>query len=61
MALIPEKVHEVMTESIKAMVKATLFGSQVTTNKDQAAGLTLAERDELAAKKDDCLSKNGLG
>lgn len=49
--LIPEKVHEVMTESIKAMVKATLFGSQMTTNKDQARGLTLAEKDELAAKK----------
>ncbi|WML38663.1 EcsC family protein [Neobacillus sp. OS1-2] len=48
---IPEKVHEVMTESIKAMVKATLLGSKVTTNKDQAQGLTLAERDELARKK----------
>ncbi|MFJ5715024.1 EcsC family protein [Neobacillus sp. NPDC093127] len=48
---IPEKVHEVMTESIKAMVKATLFGSQATTIKDQARGLTLAERDELAPRK----------
>ncbi|MFF2446256.1 EcsC family protein [Neobacillus sp. NPDC058068] len=48
---IPEKVHEVMTESIKAMVKATLFGSQATTVKDQARGLTLAERDELARRK----------
>jgi hypothetical protein len=48
---IPEKVHEVMTESIKAMVKATLFGSQATTIKDQARGLTLAERDELALRK----------
>ncbi len=50
-ALIPEKVHEVMTESIKAMVKATLFGSQMTTNKNQARGFTLLERDELAQKK----------
>lgn len=49
--LIPEKVHEVMTESIKGMVKATLFGSQVTTNKDQARGLSLAEKDDLARKK----------
>jgi hypothetical protein len=48
---IPEKVHEVMTESIKAMVKATLFGSQVTTNINQDRGFTLAERDELARKK----------
>jgi hypothetical protein len=49
--LIPEKVHEVMTESIKAMVKTTLFGSQVTTNKNQALGLTLAETDEMVRKK----------
>jgi hypothetical protein len=48
---IPEKVHEVMTESIKGMVKATLFGSKVTTKKDQAKGLTLSERDELVRKK----------
>ncbi|WP_040204460.1 EcsC family protein [Neobacillus jeddahensis] len=48
---IPEKVHEMLTESIKAMVKTTLFGSQATTNKDQARGLTLAERDELARNK----------
>jgi EcsC protein family len=48
---IPEKVHLVMTESIKAMVKTTLFGSQITTNKNQARGSTLIERDELARKK----------
>jgi hypothetical protein len=49
--LIPEKVHEVMTESIKAMVKTTLFGSYVTTIKNQPLGLTLAQTDELARKK----------
>jgi hypothetical protein len=49
--LIPEKVHVVMTESIKAMVKATLFGSKITTNKNQATGFSLQERDELAGKK----------
>ncbi|WP_160724627.1 EcsC family protein [Bacillus sp. USDA818B3_A] len=48
---IPEKVHEMMTESIKAMVKTTLFGSQLTTSKDHAAGLTLEEKDELVRKK----------
>jgi hypothetical protein len=48
---IPEKVHEVMTESIKGMVKATLFGSKVTTKKDQAKGLTLSDRDEMVRKK----------
>ncbi len=57
---IPEKVHEVMTESIKAMVKATLFGSQVTTNMDQARGMTLAERDDLARKKISTFQKTAI-
>ncbi|MFC4797849.1 EcsC family protein [Neobacillus sp. GCM10023253] len=49
--IIPEKVHEVMTDSIKTMVKATLFSSQMTTNRNAAEGLTLEERDELVRKK----------
>jgi hypothetical protein len=49
--VIPEKVHQVVTESIKGMVKATLFGSRVTTKKEQGAGLTLEKRDELARSK----------
>ena len=57
---IPEKVHEMMTESIKAMVKATLFGSQLTTNRDQANGLTLAERDELIRKKISVYQKTAI-
>lgn len=57
---IPEKVHEVMTDSIKAMVKATLFGSEVTTNKDQAWGLSLTERDELARKKISTYQKTAI-
>ncbi|GHH98543.1 EcsC family protein [Neobacillus kokaensis] len=48
---IPDKVHQMMTDSIKAMVKATLFGSQLTTNQNQAQGLSLEERDELVLKK----------
>lgn len=48
---IPEKVHEVMTDSIKTMVKATLFGSQLTTNRQQAEGLSLEERDGVVRKK----------
>ena len=31
--IIPEKVHKVITESIKNMVKATLFGSNITAGK----------------------------
>ncbi|MDR4945860.1 EcsC family protein [Neobacillus cucumis] len=57
---IPEKVHEMMTESIKAMVKATLFGSQLTTSKDQARGLTLAEKDELVQKKISVYQKTAI-
>jgi hypothetical protein len=58
--IIPEKVHEVMTESIKGMVKTTLFGSQVTTNKNQAKGLTLIERDELMLKKTAAYQKTAI-
>ena len=49
--LIPEKVHHVITESIKNMVKATLAGSNFTTRKRQATGLNLYERDELFKEK----------
>jgi hypothetical protein len=49
--LIPEKVHAILTESIKNMVKATLAGSNLTTKKQQGAGKTLAEKDELLQKK----------
>lgn len=49
--LIPEKVHQILTESIKNMVKATLAGSNLTTKKQQGTGLTLASKDELLNKK----------
>lgn len=49
--LIPEKVHRAITEGIKAMVKATLFGSQITTKRHNSPASSLAERDELARKK----------
>lgn len=49
--LIPQKVHQVITESIKNMVKATLAGSNITTKKQQATGLNLYERDELFKEK----------
>ena len=49
--LIPDKIHNVMTESIKSMVKVTLAGSNITTKKQQATGLNLFERDELFKEK----------
>ncbi|MBP2241084.1 uncharacterized protein (DUF697 family) [Cytobacillus eiseniae] len=48
---IPEKAHQVMTESIKNMVKATLVGSNMTTKKNQLAFPSLAEMDEQLMKK----------
>ncbi|MGJ7910263.1 EcsC family protein [Neobacillus sp. LXY-1] len=57
---IPEKVHEVMTESIKGMVKATLFGSNVTTEKSQGQGLTLEQRDEGIRKKISAFQKTAM-
>lgn len=49
--IIPERVHRILTESIKNMVKATLAGSDFTTKKKQGSGLSLAEKDELLQKK----------
>lgn len=49
--MIPEKVHKVLTESIKNMVKATLFGSNITTRKHKKTGMSLEERDELLKQK----------
>ncbi|TFJ92679.1 EcsC family protein [Lentibacillus salicampi] len=49
--IIPEKAHRIITESIKNMVKATLVGSNMTTNKQQSAGLSLFEKDELLKEK----------
>ncbi|MFZ3578840.1 EcsC family protein [Virgibacillus sp. DJP39] len=49
--LIPERVHKVVTESIKNMVKATLFGSNLTTKKIQSEGMSLSERDHLVKEK----------
>jgi nitrate reductase alpha subunit len=58
--IIPEKVHQIMSDSIKVFVKTTLFGSNVTTNKNQAKGLTLAERDELVRQKTAIYQKTAL-
>lgn len=49
--MIPEKAHDIITNSIKNMVKATLFGSDLTTNKKHSVRLTLSERDELLQEK----------
>lgn len=49
--LIPEKVHQVITESIKNMVKMTLVGSNIKMKKRLPLELNLQERDELLQEK----------
>ncbi|WP_033193719.1 EcsC family protein [Amphibacillus jilinensis] len=49
--LIPQKAHDIITDSIKHMVKATLVGSYVTTNKKQPLGDNLYEMDQLFFEK----------
>ncbi|MDT8862014.1 EcsC family protein [Alkalihalobacillus sp. MEB130] len=43
---VPEKVHSVVTASIKNMVHATLVGSEYTTKKQPEVALSLEEREE---------------
>ncbi|MFD1037743.1 EcsC family protein [Virgibacillus byunsanensis] len=50
-SFIPEKAHNIITESIKNMVKATLVGSNITTKKQQPVGVSLYERDETLKEK----------
>ncbi|RDY28361.1 EcsC family protein [Romboutsia weinsteinii] len=49
-AILPDKYHKIMTESIKNMIKVVLFGSKYTTKKPRQ-DLTLRERDLLAEEK----------
>lgn len=46
--LIPEKMHTVVTASIKKMVHATLVGSEYTMKKQPDVAKSLEERDEKA-------------
>ncbi|MFC4402603.1 EcsC family protein [Gracilibacillus xinjiangensis] len=48
---IPEKAHQVVTEAIKQMVKATLAGSNITTSKGKTNGLSLEEKENLVQTK----------
>jgi uncharacterized protein (DUF697 family) len=44
---IPRKVHEVVTASMKHMIKATLIGSEYTTKKSALLSADLRERDAM--------------
>ncbi|WP_078552628.1 EcsC family protein [Bacillus alkalicellulosilyticus] len=49
--LIPEKVHQVVTASIKNMVHATLLGSEYTTKVTVMTDATFAEREEKVKER----------
>lgn len=49
-SFIPERAHQIITDSIKNMVKATLVGSNLTTKKGQDAG-SLEQMDKKLAEK----------
>lgn len=48
---IPEKAHEIMTETIKKMVEATLIGSDYTTKQKDVSMLSIQEREKLVKEK----------
>ncbi|WP_077617149.1 EcsC family protein [Bacillus sinesaloumensis] len=50
-AMIPEKAHTVITESIKKMIQATLVGSEFTTKGNYPNKLTLQAKEKLIDDK----------
>lgn len=55
---IPEKIHTVVTESVKKMVEATMAGSNIITYKKDTSALSLSEKTNW--RKNDCfLSESG--
>lgn len=48
---IPEKAHQIVTDSIKNMVKLTVAGSGFTTKMDYSRNLTLEDRDKKLQEK----------
>ncbi|GIN84099.1 ABC transporter-associated protein EcsC [Heyndrickxia sporothermodurans] len=49
-SVIPEKAHQIITESIKKMVQATLFGSEYLTKPKETQNLTILEKEKLIAE-----------
>ncbi|HET7627524.1 MAG TPA: EcsC family protein [Bacillales bacterium] len=50
-AKIPERVHQVVTESIKSMVQTVLFGSKWTTKRSPVEEMPFEEREALVRNK----------
>ncbi|MDR6785468.1 uncharacterized protein (DUF697 family) [Pedobacter africanus] len=56
---IPDKVHKVITETIKAMVKTVLYGSTYTTSSMPPEDMSILHRDSLVQQKIDNYCKTG--
>lgn len=56
---IPQKVHNAITATIKQMVKAVLFGSEITSSDLPPAEMTLMHREALVKTKIDNYCKTG--
>lgn len=48
---IPEKVHTIITESIRGMVQSVLRGSDFLTRREPVHGMSLEDRESLVQKK----------
>lgn len=48
---IPDRAHAIIAESIKQMIKATLFGSKLTTRSNYPSEYTLYQRDQILEEK----------
>ena len=49
-SIIPDRVHQFVTESVKKLVQATLFGSEFTTKSRKLGTLSLQEREQEIQK-----------
>lgn len=56
---IPQKVHNAITATIKQMIKAVLFGSEITSSDLPPAEMSLIHREALVKAKIDSYCKTG--
>ncbi len=56
---IPEKIHTVVTESVKKMVEATMAGSNIITYKKDTSELSLSRKKRTSEKNGCFLSEGG--
>lgn len=59
-SIIPDKAHQVITDSIRNMVQATLAGSNITTKRPERREINLYRQDQLAKEKLDTFRKTAI-